>query len=171
MEIGDRKKVVRWVLIAIGALILILLLIPLFINANSFRPTVEARLSDALGRRVQVGDLSMSIFSGSLSAKDLSIADDRSFSNNPFLTAKGLRVGVEVWPLITSKALHITGLTIEKPEVDLVRNQQGKWNISTLGNNTGSQPKQGASAPQAVPDFEVAKLELEDGSATVSGMG
>ena len=166
----DRKKIIRYVLIAVGVIIVILLALPLFINANSFRPTVEARLSTALGRKVQVGDLSMSIFSGSLVAKDLSIADDPSFSSNPFLTAKALRVGVEVWPLITSKALHITGLTIENPEVNLIRGHQGKWNASTIGAG-GAQPKQPNAGAEQVPDLQVAKLELEDGRATVSGMG
>ena len=72
--IMDRKKVVRYVLIAVGVLIVILLALPLFINANSFRPTIEEKLSAALGRKVQVGDLSLSIFSGSLTASNLSIA-------------------------------------------------------------------------------------------------
>ena len=167
----DRKKIIRYVLIAVGVIIVILLAIPLFINANSFRPTVESRLSAALGRKVQVGDLSMSIFSGSLVAKDLSIADDPSFSSNPFLTAKALRVGVEVWPLITSKALHITGLTIESPDVNLIRNQQGKWNVSTIGGSGGAQSAQPKTASEQVPDLQVAKLELKDGQATISGMG
>src|SRR5215469_12631059 len=137
----DRKKVVRYVLIAVGVLIIILLALPLFINANSFRPTIEEKLSAALGRKVQVGDLSFSIFSGSLSASNLSIADDPNFSSTPFLTAKSFRVGVEVMPLIFSKTLNITGLTIEGPELNLVRNVQGRWNFSTLGGSTSTAPK------------------------------
>ena len=43
--IMDRKRVVRYVLIAVGVLIVILLALPLFINANSFRPTIEEKLS------------------------------------------------------------------------------------------------------------------------------
>jgi AsmA protein len=111
----------------------------------------------------------MSIFSGSLVAKDLSIADDPGFSSNPFLTAKALRVGVEVWPLITSKVLHITGLTIENPDINLIRNQQGKWNASTIGG--GAQPTQPKTGAEQIPDLQVAKLELKDGRTTVSGMG
>ena len=106
----DRKKVVRYVLIAIGVLIVILLALPLFINANSFRPTIEERLSAALDRKVQIGDLSLSIFSGSLTASNLSIADDPAFTSAPFLTAKSFKVGVEMLPLITSKTLNVTGL-------------------------------------------------------------
>ena len=144
----DRKKIVRYVLIALGVLIVILLALPLFINANSFRPTIEERLSAALGRKVQVGDLSLSIFSGSLTAPNLSIADDPAFSRSPFLTARSFRVGVEMLPLITSKTLNVADLTIEKPELNLVRNQQGKWNFATLGASTSVQPK-APSAPDS----------------------
>jgi AsmA protein len=167
----DRKKIVRYVLIAVGVLIVILLALPLFINANSFRPTIEERLSAALGRKVQVGDLSLSVFSGSLTASNLSIADDPAFSNAPFLTAQSFKVGVEMLPLITSKTLNITGLTIEKPQLNLVRNQAGKWNFSTLGGNSGAQPKTAGGAATPIPEFRVDKLELKDGRATVTSGG
>ena len=167
----DRKKIVRYVLVAVGALIIILLALPLFINANSFRPTIEERLSTALGRKVQVGDLSLSIFSGSLTASDLSIDDDPAFSTSPCLTAKSFKVGVEMLPLITSKTLNVTGLTIEKPELNLVRNQQGKWNFSTLGGNAAAQQKTPGGGAVPIPEFRVDKLELKDGRATVTSGG
>jgi hypothetical protein len=39
-------------------------------------PIVEAQLSNSLGRKVLVGNLSLSRFSGGISARDISIADD-----------------------------------------------------------------------------------------------
>ena len=53
---------------ALGVLILILILIPLFVSANTFRPKLESMASQALGRKVQIGNLGFSLFSGSLSA-------------------------------------------------------------------------------------------------------
>jgi AsmA protein len=48
-----------------------------------------------------VGNLHLSLLSGSVAADDLSIADDPSFSQQPFIKAKDLKVGVELIPLIT----------------------------------------------------------------------
>ena len=62
--------------------------IPLFVNANTFRPAIERELASTLGRNVKVGDLSLSVFSGRMLSKDLSVADDPNFSATPFLTAK-----------------------------------------------------------------------------------
>src|SRR6266851_7010711 len=104
------NRIVRYLLIAVGILVVALIAIPFFLSPNQFRPTIEEKLSAALGRPVTVGNMSLSLFSGSLSADDLSIADDPAFSKSPFLTAKSLKVGVEMRPLIFSKALHVTGV-------------------------------------------------------------
>ncbi|HYB60078.1 MAG TPA: AsmA family protein [Methylomirabilota bacterium] len=158
------KKAIRYGLIAIAILILILIALPFFISINQFRPTIEEKLTTALGRQVQVGNLSLSILSGSLSADDLAIADDPAFSKSPFLTAKSLHVGVKLMPLIFSHALNVTGLTIEKPEVTLLHNPQGRWNFSSLG---GSSSSSGGSTSATASSFVVEKLELKDGEMIV----
>ena len=162
------KGIVKYVLIGVGVLVLALIAIPFFVSVNQFRPTIEEKLSMALGRPVKVGNLSLSLFSGSLGADDLSIADDPAFSKSDFLTAKSLKVGVEVMPLIFSRALHVTSVTIEKPEVALIKNAEGKWNFSSLATSDAkSAPKSGGEPSGATPDLSIKKLELTDGRVTV----
>jgi len=162
------KGKLRYIVIGIVVLVLLCAALPFLIDANQFRPTVEEKLSAALQRQVKIGNLSLSLLSGSLSADNLSIADDPAFSQSAFLSAKSFRVGVELVPLIFSKAMHITGLTIEKPEVVLLRNPAGKWNYSSLaatgsGQSSSSAPKSGG----ATPDLTIKKLELKDGRVAV----
>jgi AsmA protein len=161
------KGKIRYIAIAVGILALVVIALPFFISANSFRPTIEQQLSSAMGRKVQLGNLSFSLFSSSLSAEDLSISDDSGFGKSPFLTAKSLKISVELWPLITSKTLNITGLTIEKPEVLLIRDKQGKWNFSTLATGPSSSPAVAKSGSSAPPAFMVSKLKLERGRVTI----
>jgi AsmA protein len=158
------KGPLRYVLLVLAILIIVAVALPFLVNANAFRPTVEQKLSAALGRQVHVGNLSFSIFSGALAAEDLSIADDPNFSKSPFLTTKSFKVGVEIWPLITSKALNVTGLTIGSPEVSLLRNPEGKWNFSTLATAAGSKE---SSKSGPAPDFSVRKLTLEKGRISI----
>jgi AsmA protein len=164
------KVTLRYIGAAVGVLLLALIALPFFISVNSFRPKIEQHLSYALGREVHLGNLSFSILSGGLSAENLSISDDPSFNKLPFLTAKSLKIGVELWPLITSKTLNITGLTIERPEVLLMRNRQGKWNFSTLSTGSGTRPAGAKSGGTAPPEFRVAQLKLEKGRVTVGSM-
>ena len=133
------KKMHRNVGIAVGVIVVILLVLPQLINVNSFRPKIESELTKALGRKVGVGDLSLSILRGSVSAAEISIADDPAFSKAPFLTAKSLKIGIELIPLIFSKRVSITGITLDEPSITLLSTPGGKWNISSLA-TTGSEP-------------------------------
>lgn len=158
----------RIVLIVAGVLILLILVAPFLIPVNQFRPTIEEKASAALGRKVELGDLSLSLISGSLSAENLSIGDDPKFSSTPFLTAKSLKVGVELMPLIFSKTLNITGVTIDTPQVTLLHNPAGVWNFSSLGGQAAqAQAKQAPAQKTAAPELSIAKLELKNGKITV----
>lgn len=174
--------------IVIVVLILIVVIAPFLIPVNSFRPQIEQQASAALGRKVEIGNLSLSLFSGSLGADNLSIADDPKFSSAPFLTAKSFNVGVEVMPLITSKTLNVTSVVIDGPQVSLIRNAAGDWNYSTLGASPTKAQSQAAPAPSAgqaakpsapasappagaPPAFTIQKLELKNGQITVSSVG
>jgi AsmA protein len=160
--------------IVVGALILIVIIIPFFIDANSFRPKLESELSSTLGRPVKVGNLSLSLFSGAVKADDIAIADDPAFSKTAFVQAKSLKVGVELLPLIFSKALNVTELTLNQPEINLVRSQDGdKWNFSSLGGQASGAPASTTTAASAPgnPNFSVAKLKVNDGRLTVSHAG
>src|SRR2546422_10395119 len=108
------------ILIVVGALIVLVLVAPFLIPVNQFRPTIEEKASAALGRKVQLGNLSLSLLSGSLAAENLSIGDDPKFGSAPFLTAKSLKVGVELMPLIFSKTMNITSVVIDTPQVTLL---------------------------------------------------
>jgi len=148
------KRALKIVGIVIAVLIVIVLVLPFVVNVNDYRPRIESELTNALGRNVTVGNLSLSLWSGSLAADNIAIADDPSFSSSPFIKAQTLNVGVEILPLVLSKTLHITELTLSQPQVNLLRNREGKWNFSTIGaaspsKKTGATPP--SSAGQAPP--------------------
>ena len=90
-----------------------------------------------------------------------------AFSKDPFIRAKSLKVGVEVMPLIFSKKLHVTDITLDKPEIALLRDAAGKWNFSSLGGKSAATPKP-ASEPSSTPDLSVSKLDVKDGRLSVN---
>jgi AsmA protein len=160
-------KILKIVGIVVAVLLVIVITIPFLINVNSFRPKLESVLTEALGRDVKVGNLSLSILSGSVSAEDLSIADDPAFSKASFIHAKSLKVGVEVMPLIFSKTLHVTDITLDQPEIALLRDASGKWNFSSLGNKTAAKPAS-TEGPSSTPELSVSKLDVKDGRISVN---
>src|SRR5579863_313923 len=175
------KKPLIIIGIIVAVILLILIITPFFINADQFRPQIEAALSEKLGRKVQLGHVSVSLISGSLSANQISIADDPSFSHEPFLTAKSLNVGVDVVPLIFSRDLRVHSLNFNDPHVQLLRTAAGQWNFATLASPA---PSHGAASPPrdasllpvsfvvtpantssspALNSFSVEKMKISDG--------
>jgi len=155
------KRLLTVVGIVVAVLIILVVAAPLFINVDSFRPSLEKRLSVSLNRQVQIGKLSASLFSGGASASQISISDDPAFSKGPFLQAGSLKVGVHLIPLIFSKELEVTGITVERPEIVLLKNAAGKWNYSTLGASS-SKPKE-TTTESSTPAISVEKFEIVDG--------
>jgi AsmA protein len=157
------KGKLRIVLSVVAVFIVLVLIVPFLIPVNQFRPTIEEKASAALGRKVQLGNMSLSLISGSLSAENLSIGDDPKFSPAPFLTAKSVKVGVEMIPLIFSKTLNVTGVTIESPQVTLLHNAAGTWNYSSLG----SAAAKSKSSSNTSADLSIKKFVLKNGSIIV----
>jgi AsmA protein len=171
------SSTLKWIIIAVVAVVVILLILPLLIPVNKFRPTIEQKATAALGRKVQVGNLSLSILGGSLGADDLSISDDPKFGSSAFVTAKKIKVGVELMPLIFSQQVNVTEITIVEPQMTLLKDPAGKWNFSSIGASSSGTSAPAPAAKQTAPSgstsnsggqsLSVKKLSLEDGQITV----
>ena len=172
------KRWAKILIVIVVVLVAAVAAIPLFVNANTFRPAIEKQLASTLGRSVKVGDLKLSMFSGSMVSEDLSVADDPNFSASPFLTAKTLRIGVSLRSLVFSHELELRGFQIESPQINLIRAANGTWNFSSIGRhiNTGTTGGAAASAASGgsrsavpgVPPFSVALIEVENGRVAVT---
>ena len=161
----------RWLRVAgivVAILVVLLIALPFLVNVNSFRPKIESEASSALGRQVTVGNLSLSILSGSVEAENIAIGDDPAFSKSPFVTAKSLKVGVELMPLVFSKQLNVTGIALNEPEITLLKAANGTWNFSSLGATGTNKPPESQKSMSTTPgNFSVAKLEINNGKLSV----
>jgi AsmA protein len=160
----------RWVKAAIAAAVVVIVvlgLIPFFVNADTFRPKIQDELSSALGRKVTMGHIGLSLFRGSLVAKNISIADDPAFASTPFLEAKELRIGVELGPLIFHHSVQITTFTVDSPSIQLIHAANGTWNFSSLGSSASQPQSQQAGTP---PSLTVNELKIVNGSAALSSV-
>lgn len=150
------KKFLIAVGVVIALLIVVAIALPFFVNADSFRPRIEAQLQQSLNRPVHIGKLSLSLLAGGVTADDLSIGEDPAFGTQPFLSAKSLDVGVDMSALLFSHALHVRSLTLVEPQITLLHTPAGKWNFSTLG-------AQSAKPGSSSPDFTVQSLRVVRG--------
>src|SRR6266404_4758421 len=164
------KKLLLIVAAVIGLLLVAAVVLPFVIDADSFRPTIETKLSEALARKVSIGHLALSIWRGELKADELSIADDPAFSSTPFFKAKSFGVGVDIAPLVFSHTLHVRSLNFVEPEILLLHGSSGQWNFSSRGGGGKAAPaaaqKAATDASPATP-FTMDKLEITNGRLTI----
>lgn len=171
---SDKKKRGFGIFKILGVVVILLLVaiiaLPFLIDANQFRPKLESEISGALGREVKIGNLKLSLLSGGVAADDISIADDPAFSRSPFVHARSLQVGVELKPLIFSRQIRITRVSLEQPEITLIRSDPGQWNFSSIGGKAepqaGKRPAETGSDP-ASADLTVSLLTVTNGRVTL----
>ncbi|HUO33379.1 MAG TPA: AsmA family protein [Candidatus Acidoferrum sp.] len=176
------KKVLIGVGIVIVLILIVLIALPFFVNANQFKPQLESNLNAALGRKVDIGNISLSIFSGGVTVDDVAVSDDPAFSQSPFLRAKQLTIGVELLPLIFSKKVEVRSFSIDSPEVTLLHSPSGKWNYSSLGSGIAKSSQAAPAAPAleyasmagdstSSTDFNIQKLTISNGKILVGTVG
>src|SRR5580698_185944 len=127
------RRAVYIITIVVSVLLLGALALPHLVNANQFHAAIESDLTKALGRQVKVGDLKLGLFSGKVTASELTIADDPAFGQMPFLHTKGLTLTIDLWQAVFSHKLNISGVTIDAPETVLIQAPSAMWNFSSLG--------------------------------------
>ncbi|HKV03716.1 MAG TPA: AsmA family protein [Candidatus Acidoferrales bacterium] len=170
------KKLLVILGIIVAVLIVIAIALPFVIDVNRFKPTLETDLSSALGRKVEIGNIELSILSGGVKVDDVSIADDPAFSRSPFLQARQLTAGVALIPLIFSKKLAVSSFTVTEPKVSLLRSTSGVWNFSSLGAGSSKAPSKksdppGGSASSSTANISVDTLKISDGTIVVGTAG
>lgn len=154
-----------------GAVLLVLVLgvgALLLVDADHFRPQIQATLGHALGREVTLGKLHASVWSGSLHADEIRIGDDPAFGKQPFVSARSLQLGVRLLPLLLHRQLRITSLTLDQPSVRLLQDRAGRWNFASLGGATAAAAPPATSSAQ-LPTFSVDKLRIKDGRIDMQG--
>ncbi len=164
----------RRALIVSGAILLVIVvLIGLAIlNLNRIiaanRGYALARISDALGRTVEIRDVTVTLRWGvAIDVTGLKIADDPGFSQLPVVEVADLFGEAELIPLIFGK-FHLQRLVFRQPEIRIVRDAAGRLNLSELG----KKPEPRAGAPDETKPAEAkppGPLGAERSPAVASG--
>ena len=113
-------------------IILFLVLLPSLINLERYRGIIAEQVGKALGRRVSVGAIRLTLLTG-LGAEmaEVQIAEDPLFGDHPFITANTLKVRVKLLPLF-QRRVEITQVLLEEPKMFLIRDRQGRWNYQGI---------------------------------------
>jgi AsmA protein len=164
-----KKKFWLITAVIIGVVLVAIIALPFMIDADQFRPAIQNELNGMLGREMTIGHLDLSVWRGTLKAADISVSDDAAFSSEPFVRAQSLEVGIDLIPLMLSRTLHIRSISLQKPQVALLRSTSGQWNYSSVGQRVKGKnlPSDPSTEPSGTPEFTVQTLTIIDGRLSI----
>jgi len=133
----------------VGLPVIIAVTLLFFVNANAYKPRLEAAASDALGMEVRVGGKMGIGFSPGL----LITLDDLHIRNRgaDLVSAKEAMLGIDLFPLLHNE-VRIGQIILKHPSVFIGRNSDGKFNFETT-QTTGT-----------LPALDLARISVTDGS-------
>jgi AsmA protein len=152
--------------IAIGIILVVIVVVVVFaatFNVNRYRGAIQSELEQRLVRKVTLGDMHLNLFPPRFRVQNLTIADDPAFvTEKPFVQTHQLDVSVKLLPLLRGN-VDIDSLSLQRPNVELIKNRQGTWNFSSLGGSS-------ASSGPAGHRISLAKLAISDGQLAVTDL-
>lgn len=151
------KKTIKYSLIFLALLVALLVAIPFFIDANTFKPQIAKAVEDATGRKLHIGNIKASFFPWvGVSLDDVRLSNRKGFTDRDFMRVESLDIQVALIPLL-SERYEIKEFALNRPELFLERNAEGAGNWEDLsGEKTSAEAAQagagaGAGAAQAEP--------------------
>ena len=156
------------VVIAIVVLVIIgVLALPALLNVNKYKPRIQAELEKKLGRSVTLGDLHLRLFPFSIKVDGLTIGESPEFqSSHPFAKAGEVYATASLMSLLHG-APAVNELTLDHPQIELIRNAAGVWNFANVGGASGAPANQSGSQPS---EFTLQNLKINDGQVAVTDL-
>ncbi len=135
---------------------------------NGVRVRVAAALTRALGRPVTMAHLHLSPWTGAAVADEFRIADDPAFSPDPFVSAVHIRIGLNIPVLLLQRDVSIRSITLQAPEIHLLRDAAGRWNYTTFAHGHQPRTAQNGLHPASI---DIASIAVEHGTVLVQTVG
>ena len=111
--------------------------------ANQNKDQLLAQAEQALGRKVQIGEIGLTFWGGiGARLRNFALADDPAFSSDNFVQAADLQVNVKLMPLLNQE-IEVKRVILHDPVIRVIRNAQGIFNFASLS---------GGDMPDAPPD-------------------
>jgi len=131
-------RVLKWISWGLGGLVVLivlgLLVLVWVIDANRFKPAIEARVREATGREFKLtGDIELGFFPWlAVRTGAGSFGNAPGFGPDPMATWRRARLGAKLFPLLGGD-LVIDTVKLEGAEVRLVRHADGRANWQGMG--------------------------------------
>lgn len=149
-----KSKLRKIILYAIGGFVVLPVVVAagllLFVDANAYKPRLEAVASETLGMEVKVGGkMGIGLFPGLLITLENVHIRNRG---TDFVIAKEARLGIDLLPLL-HKEVRIADVALKQPRISIELDHDGNYNFEDP-ETTGAM----------LTAFDLAKISISDGT-------
>jgi len=167
-------KTIKWIgFIGVGLIVIIaavLLLAPMFVDIQQYKPQIEQKVSEATGRPFTLdGDLQLSLFPwAGLSFSDLHLGNPPGFEQKDLLFVKSFDVKVKLLPLLF-KDIQVKRFVLKGPRIALEKAKDGRVNWEGIGKPAPSKekvapPEKGSPEGLSLKALVVGEFTITEGS-------
>jgi hypothetical protein len=164
------KMLRKWwklALTIVALLVAIQIGVSLLVRTHRMHAYLTAQLEKAFGRPVEVGHFAVQLLPAPrLDAEQVSVGEDPAFGNEYFLRADSLSAGLR-WRGLLRGHFEFGTLSLSRPSLILVRNNQGRWNLEQWlpPARTASQATPRVYGPPSAiaPVNRLLKIDFDDG--------
>ena len=135
------KKAIKWIAISGAGLIVliiaVLLVVPMFVDVQKYKPEIEKQVTKATGRPFTIGgELRLSLFPwAGLAFSDLHLGNPPGYKEQDLLSVRSFDARIKLIPLL-SKDIQIQRFVIDAPKVVLEKSKEGRGNWEGIGKPT-----------------------------------
>ena len=146
----------RRMALALVLLLVLALFVPPFINVNRYRKRVAESISRALGRDVTVSNIELKLLPRpGLVLTNFVVAENPAYGAEPMLRAESVTASLRLTSLWRGR-LEIGRLDLDSPSLNLVRRDDGHWNLEELVGRASEVPPR--PPPSRIPNPARASL-------------
>lgn len=163
-----------------ASLLALLLIVPHFVDLGLFKRTYLPLIEDALGRRVDVGEVHLRLVpTPSIQLSKLRVSESQSFAGNTFFAAQRIELKLKFIPLLRGR-FEVTELVLDKPVFNLLKQADGSFNYSDIANKKApstprrearKKPEAGNKSSEAMPLALPSRLRIHDGQLNLATKG
>jgi len=167
------KNILKWICIGgvltVGFVIICLLVLPFFVNIDTYRPVIEQKVTDVTGRSCSIGDkLSLSFFPwAGVTVHNASLGNPDGFTEKEFLKVGVFEVRMKLIPLLF-RDVQVKRVLLKKPEIFLIKGEKSNWEFdladkSAAGEAQGEDQASKGSTLPGLKNIEIKEVSIIDG--------
>lgn len=166
----EHSSLKRWILPLLALAIAAALILPPLVNISRYHRRIADGVSRSIGRPVRMSSVKLRLLPHpGFDIYDFSVEEDPGFGAEPVLRSPEVTAYIRLSSLWRGR-LEISRISLDEPSLNLVRNDQGRWNFASIlnqaaqsGNAPTSQARPGPAARFPYIEASHARVNFKHG--------